>query len=215
MEDKEKIEERETMKNKVIKLFQKVPYKIFIVLFILLIIVIIIPKRLPSIFSDSTYSKIEKICELSTVEAYYHEVAEKTEDASALGKIIGNIGYKKYWLEYDAIIKYGIDAKKVKISKPNIKNEVRVYIPKAEILGEPQIVKEYMQDPITDSGFLTSIKEEYKTEAIEMSIKDLKEKASQDKDNLELAYQRAKVFFEKYLINAGREFGVEYKIIFE
>ncbi len=201
--------------KKVKAFIEKIPHKPVVILVVLLLIALLIPKRLPTIFTTSNYSKIEKICSLATIEAYYHDVAAKTQDATTLGKIFGNIGYKKYWLEYDVIIQYGINAKKVKIEKPNIKNEVIVHLPEAEVLGEPIWVKDYIQDPVTDTGFLTSVSGEDKTEAVEQSIKELKESAKNDKDNLELARERAKIFFEKYIISAGREIGVEYKVIFE
>ena len=201
--------------KKVKKIIKKIPHKPAIILVILLLIALLIPKRLPTIFTTSNYTKIEKICSLATIEAYYHDVASKTQDATTIGKIFGNIGYKKYWLEYDVIVQYGIDAKKVKIEKPNMKNEVKVYLPKAEVLGEPIWVKDYIQDPVTDTGFLTSVSGEDKTEAVENSIKELKESAKNDQEHLELARERAKIFFEKYIISAGREIGVEYKVIFE
>ena len=194
---------------------KKVPYKTMIILVIVLLIVILVPRRLPSIFKNSNYSKIDKICNLATIEAYYHNVAAEKKEASTIGKILGNIGYKEYWIEYDAVIEYGIDAKKVVIKKPNLKNEVKVYIPPAEVLGEPKLIKEFIQDPITDTGFLTSLSNEDKNMAIENSIKKLKESAKRDSDNLLLARERAKKFFEQYIINVGKEIGVEYKVIFE
>ena len=208
--------EKPKEKTKLIDIIKKYPYKPAIVLVIILIIALLIPKQLPSIFQSSSLTKIEKICELSTVEAYYHNVADETKPASSkIGEILGSIGYKRYWVEYDAIIKYGINAKKVKIEAPNIKNEVKVFIPEAEVLGEPVLITELVQDPITDTGFLTKVTPEDKNLALENSIKTLKEKANNDADNLKLARDRAKTFFEKYIINAGKEMGVEYKVIFE
>lgn len=200
--------------KKVWDFIKKVPYKPFIILGVLLMIVIVVPKRLPSIFHKNNYSKVEKICQLAAIESYYHNVAAETQEASTIGEIFGNIGYKRYWIEYDATIEYGIDAKKVKIEKPNYKNEVKVYIPEAEVLNEPHLIKEYIKDPITDTGFLTSISNEYKTKAIEKSIKELKKSASEDKENLSLARDRAKKFFEKYIINAGKEVGRDFTVIF-
>ena len=219
-EKKEKEINEETEKNKnekksFLEKIKNIPYKFAVILGILLIIAIIIPKRLPSIFKSSDYSKIEKICNLATVEVYYHNVAEKIDEASTIGKIFGNIGYKKYWLEYDAVIEYGIDAKKVKIEKPNFKNEVKVYLPEAEVLGEPRLIKEYIKDPATDSGFLTSVSNADKIEAVEKSIKTLKTKANDDKEHRDLAYERAKKFFENYIVSAGKEIGTNYKVVFD
>ena len=214
-EEKEESKEKKTEKKSFLEKIKNIPYKFAIILGILLIVVIIIPKRLPSIFKNSNYSKIEKICNLATVEVYYHNVAEKIDEASTIGKIFGNIGYKKYWLEYDAVIEYGIDAKKVKIEKPNFKNEVKVHLPEAEVLGEPRLIKEYIKDPVTDSGFLTSVSNDDKIEAVENSIKTLKTKASDDKEHRDLAYERAKKFFENYIVSAGKEIGTNYSVIFD
>lgn len=212
----EKTTEKSKEKTKLLDKIKKFPYKPAIVFVIILIIALLIPKQLPSIFQSSSLTKIEKICELSTVEAYYHNVAAETKPVSSkIGEILGNIGYKRYWVEYDAIIKYGINAKKVKIEAPNIKNEVKVFIPEAEVLGEPILITELVQDPITDTGFLTTVTPEDKNKALENSIKTLKEESSKDVDNLKLARDRAKTFFEKYIVNAGKEMGVEYKVIFE
>ncbi len=214
-EVKEENIETPAEKPKLIDRIKKFPYKLAVVLVIILIIALLIPKQLPSIFQSSSLTKIEKICELATVEAYYHNVADETKPSSSkIGEILGNIGYKRYWVEYDAIIRYGIDAKKVKIEAPNIMNEVKVHIPKAEILGEPVVITELVQDPITDTGFLTKVTPEDKNLALENSINKLKEESSKDTENLNLAYERAKNFFENYIKNAGKETGVEYKVIF-
>ncbi len=214
-ENIEKPTEKTEEKPKLIDRIKKFPYKLVVVLVVILIIALLLPKRLPSIFESSSLTKIEKICELATVEAYYHNVADETKPASSkIGEILGSIGYKRYWVEYDAIIRYGIDAKKVKIEAPNIMNEVKVHIPKAEVLGEPVVITELVQDPITDTGFLTTVTPEDKNLALENSINKLKEESNKDTENLNLAYERAKNFFENYIKNAGKETGVEYKVIF-
>ncbi len=201
--------------KKVWSLIKKLPYKPAIILIILLIVALVMPKRLPKIFTSSKYSKIEKICNLATIEAYYHNVAYDEIPASGVGKVFGNIGYKKYWLEFDTILKLGVNAKKVKISNPNRKNEVHVYIPPAEILNEPDWIHERIGDPITDTGFLTSISNEDETRAVANAIAELKKNANEDDSHLELAREKAKRFFENYIVNAGREIGVEYTVIFD
>ena len=210
-----KEEKKESFFQKAKRIISKFPFIPFVVLGIILVVAILIPKRLPDIFEKGSMSKIERICDLATVEAYYHNVAAETKEASTLGKIFGNIGYKKYWLEYDAIIQFGIDAKEVEIKKPNIMNEVKVYVPEAKIVREPILITEYISDPITDTGFLTSISTDDKTSAVGNSLKNLKEKASQDEDLLKLARERAKTFLEQYIITAGKSVGVDYKVIFE
>jgi len=211
------------MDNEIVKVDNKkketnkkinIPYKFIIVLVILLILVISIPTKKIDIFSKSNYSKIEKISNLATVEAYYHNVAAKEVDASKLGKVFGNIGYKKYWVEYDGTVEFGIDAKEVRIYKPDKNNVVKVYIPEAKMIGKPIVIQNSISDPITDTGFLTKIPVDDKTEAIAETQKSLEETASKDKELINLAYERAKLFFEKYIINAGHQEGKEYTVEF-
>ena len=216
MEDnKEIIKEENKSTNKFKEIFNKIPYKPVIILVFLLIIAIIIPRRLPKFFEEKDYSKIQKISELATLEVYYHDVAYKEEPRNSILGIIGDYGYYKYWLEYDSIIKVGIDANKVEIQKPNMLNEVKVKIPEAQVIGEPIELTEYMGEPITDSGFLTSIKPEAKSQALGKAKADLKEEVSNDTELLNQARDRAKDFFKNYIESIGKEIGVNYKVIFE
>ena len=208
----EKKKEKPNYFGKVISFLKKVPYKPYILLGILFLFVLIFPSRRPDILSSNNYHRIEKISNLAMLEVYYHNVAYKEEDASGLGKVFGNIGYKKYWIEYDGIVQFGIDAKQVKIGKPNYKNVVKVYIPDATVLGKPTVDKVY--DPVTDTGLLTNISAKDKTEAMTISQKNLLESANQDSDVLNLAKERAKKFFQTYIEQAGKEIGKDYKVVF-
>ena len=209
-----KKEQKGSFFSKLSNIYKKIPYKPIILLGILALVVIFFPSRLPDIFSRQNYTKIEKISNLATVEAYYHNVASKEVEATTLGKIFGNIGYKKYWIEYDGTVQFGINAKEVRIEKPNSKNVVKVYIPDATILGKPTIIENSVSDPITDTGFLTTIPASDKTEAIADAQKKLEEAASQDTELLTLAKERAQMFFKKYIESAGKEIGEEYKVEF-
>ncbi len=221
MEEKKELVEKETPEKKkfnfkkIIDFIKKVPYKPFIILGLLAIVAILIPRRLPSVFEDDDYSRLEKISELATLEAFYHDVAIKEEEASTLGKIFGNIGYYKYWLEFDVIIKIGVDSHKVRIEKPNLRNEVKVYVPEAQVLGEPQVLNQYMKDPITDTGFLTSIDVSDKMNTVGAAVNRLKDSVSKDTELLNQARERAKEFFKNYITSIGKEIGVNYKVVFE
>ena len=74
---------------------------------------------------EADFSETKAICELATLKCYYHNTSELKQEASGIGKVFGNIGYKKAWIEYDGIVKLGIDASKVKI-EPN-GNKVKVH----------------------------------------------------------------------------------------
>ncbi len=215
MDKKEKEEkEEEKKKSKLKNKFNMMPYIPIILLIILLFVLIFFPSREPEIFSKHNYSKIEEICDLALLDVYYHEVATREVDATKLGKYFGNIGYKKYWIEYDAVVQFGIDAKKVKIHKKLFSNVIKVKIPDASIVKEPKVIRKSVSDPITDKGFLTSIDASEKTAAIAEAQKDLKESAENDKEILDSVKERAKTFFEEYIQEIGKENGKNYKVVF-
>ena len=198
-----------------VKEFIKKPQVIFsIILLIIFIIVLIVPARRLDIFKKSGYSKIESISKMATIETYYHNVAIKENEASGLGKIFFNVGYKKIWYEYEGTVKFGVDAKKIKISKPNSKGVVKVYIPKAEIIGEPNIILDSMQDPVTETGFLTSVSAKEKAQAISYAQEKMKEEAEKDSEILALAHERAKKLIENYIIETGNSIGEKYTVEF-
>jgi len=131
-----------------------------------------------------------------------------------LGKLFFNMGYKKIWIEYEGTVKFGIDAKKVKIGKPNSNGVVKVYVPKAEIIGEPNIIKNKLGDPITDTGFLTSVSPQEKTDAIAYAQEKMVETAEKDTQTKVLAEQRAKELIKNYIIETGKGLGETYTVEF-
>ena len=193
----------------------KKPYVILLLIIVLAIIIVsLLPARKPSIFRRSNFDKIESISKLATIETYYHNVATKEEEANGLGKLFFNMGYKKIWIEYEGTVKFGIDAKKVKIGKPNSNGVVKVYVPKAEIIGEPNIIKNKLGDPITDTGFLTSVSPKEKTDAIAYAQEKMVETAEQDTQTKILAEQRARELIKNYIIETGKGLGEEYTVEF-
>lgn len=211
LETAKEIEEK-TNKNKVI--FDIKKYIIPIILLVITLVVIIIPSKKIDIIKKFEYSKIKKISKLATIEAYYHNVATKEQDASTLGKIMFNHGYKKYWVEYEGKVTFGVDAKKIKIDGPNSDGVVKVSMPEGEIIGKPNIIKEKVQKPITDTGFLTSISTKEKTEAVSLAQEKMEECAKNDVELLELSREKAKKLIEKFIAETGKNIGKEYKVEF-
>ena len=131
---------------------KKIGFKVIIALLIVVLLIIIFVNRKTELNTKSQMYSIEKICELATLECYYHDVAEFRQDATGVFKI----GYKKYWIEYNGIVKYGVDAKDIKVNKPDKNGVVKVFIPEAKILSVDVDINS-MSDPIVDTGMFTSI----------------------------------------------------------
>ena len=77
-------------------------------------------------------SQIRSICELATLECYYHNVAISTKEK---GQGLSHIGEKdrEFWIEYSGVAKLGINMAKVSMEIQN--KDIVITIPKAQLLG--------------------------------------------------------------------------------
>ena len=158
---------------------------------------------------EADFSETKAICELATLKCYYHNTSELKQDSSGIGKWFGNIGYKKAWIEYDGIVKLGIDASKVKI-EPN-GNKVKVYVPNATILGVDVDVAS-ISEAVSETGWFIKITTEERAETQKKAQEDMKAKAESNTALLSQATQRAKDTIKDYILNVGSLTGVEYEI---
>lgn len=159
---------------------------------------------------EADFSKINSVCELATLKCYYHNVAKAETEASGLFKWLGT-GYKKIWTEYSGIVELGIDVDKVKISEASAKGVIKITIPNAKILNVYPDEKS-MSEPLTDTGFLTSITKEEETTAFAEAQKNMEETAKANTALLNQAKERAKNVIEGYVKNVGEQIGKEYTI---
>ena len=143
--------------------------------------------------------KIELTGNLVTYQAYYHNVVEYDKSA---GSGITHIFEKdrKLFAEYTGTIKYGINLSKVKINVKN--NEINVFVPKATIIGEPNVDK----DDFKAENFIESedsfinknpITVDDSSEAFDKAQQEIKENAMNDTELLNMAQKRAKVVIEE------------------
>ena len=92
---------------------------IFAVLLVIAIIIFKFPEKEEKIVEKAEFSDVSKICELATLKCYYHDVAEFQKDPDGLFKYgLFKYGAKKMWMEYNGIVKIGIDVGQVKVEAP-------------------------------------------------------------------------------------------------
>ena len=142
--------------------------------------------------------KLELTGNLVTYEAYYHNVVDYKKDA---GKGITHILEKdrKMFIEYTSTVKIGIDLTKVKVDVSG--NDINVFIPKATIIGEPNVDK----DDFKKEKFIQSkdginknkIDANDSTEAFDQAQQDVREAVLNDEVVLSIAQKRAKVLIEE------------------
>lgn len=146
--------------------------------------------------------QIRSICELATLECYYHDVV-KFEEQEDVFFTIGDRGHKKFWIEYSGIVKVGIDMSKVKMSVKE--DTITITIPKAEVLSCK--VDEKSLDPdkyVAKTGWLTEISSKDEVEAFAQAKEKMEETAKENKTLLLNAQERAKTLIENYVKNMGK-----------
>lgn len=160
------------------------------------------------------FSGYEAIAELSTLDCYYHNVAEFNRQADGGIFSLINYGYKRAWFEYTGTVRMGIDAYKVTISQPDANNVVTVGVPKARLIGEPDVDEESMSEPIVETGTFTQLTADDKTEMLSAAQQDMKETAGSDEALLAQAKTRAKDILEQYVKGVGDRIGESYTVKF-
>lgn len=170
-----------------------------------------VDKKEPSTQQISAAS-VRRICELATLECYYHNVSEWSNPGG-----IFQAG-KKLWLEYDGIIRVGIKAE-VKISEPDESGVITVTIPEAAILekdlDEDSIYEIDSEAPLW--GFLPywgSVTTEERKEALAQAQVNMEESASHNQMIMSEAKERAKKIIEKNILAIGEASGTQYKVRF-
>ena len=158
------------------------------------------------------FSGVTKICELSTLKCYYHNVAELKKDPDGLFKYGWfKYGFKKLWMEYTGTIEVGIDVDQVEVNDPDENNVVYVYVPDAKIMNVSADA-DSMGEPISDTGIFTKITTEDQNNAFTAAQQAMEEEAGSDTQILNKAKENAKKLIEQYIINVGEEIGESYTV---
>ena len=158
------------------------------------------------------FTEIVKIGDLMTLKCYYHNVAEYEKEPDGLFQYgLLQVGKKKFWVEYEGIVKIGIDINKVEIGNPDENGIVRVYVPEVDKFEANQNSNS-VQDPIYEKSWFTSITTEEKTAALAVSQEKMLEAAKTDQSMITRARENAKSIIEQYITNAGMALSQEYKV---
>ena len=154
--------------------------------------------------------QMQEICQLATLECYYHNVAKS--DTSK--RVLWWNTNKKLWIEYTGIVKMGIDVSKVSMEVED-DDTVVITLPNAQILGckvdEDSLTEDsyYIEKQGLGAGDITA---DIQTNAFQEAQKNMREGAENDTTQLFHARQRAKSLLESYVKNIGNVIGKDYKI---
>lgn len=165
-----------------------------------------------AVVEEPDIMQIRNICNLATLECYYHNVARSVKERE-YG--ITHIGEKDrvFWIEYTGVTKLGIDMSKVTMEIHG--TDVKVTLPKAEVLNIS-----VDENSFDENSYLTSndafnknkITADDQTEAISKAQEKMEAEARSNTALLLSAQNRAKTLIENYINQLGEASGVEYKI---
>lgn len=181
-------------------------YKFIIILLVIILVVLIIPKKSVSdeVYTDS--DKINQICKLVTLENLYHATGASKADGIPIIKF----GYKKYWVEFDAKVKYGVDCSKIEVKK--VDKVLKVKLPKAELLTNPETVDGTQIEHYEKGLFSIIDATEDKSVAKQVAIDSITE--SIDEDSLNAAYENGKEYIIDYYTNIAKTNGEKITVEF-
>lgn len=144
-------------------------------------------KKDQSVLTKTTLMEVLEINELSTITYTYNGIVPGYEkvDVAGNGTEYGDIAY---YVSYEGTVKAGIDFSKIDIDIGEENKEIKVKLPKVEILDT--IVDEGSLEFIHKKSQSDSKGENYKN-AFQLCSEDLKKKTTNDKTLLELAKSNA------------------------
>ena len=158
-------------------------------------------------------TQIRSICNLATLECYYHNVAKSEKKAGSGISHIGEVD-RKFWIEYTGIAKIGIDMSKVDMKIEGEK--VTVFIPNAKLLSI-----DISETDLDEKSYITSgdswfnnnkITADDQTSAINNAQNTMAERVKSNSSLLFSAQSRAQELIENYILQLGQLSNIEYKI---
>lgn len=153
-------------------------------------------------------SQMKMICELATLECYYHNVAKYSEkDASGFWLWEKD---KKFWVEYSGVVKIGVDASLIDIKVKG--DKVSISLPVAKVLSSQVDEATLTKDSFIVADDSAAITADDQTDAYKKAQRKMVEEASKDKALLANAQQRAQSLLEQYVKNIGDAVDKEYTI---
>ena len=157
-------------------------------------------------------TQIRSICELATLECYYHNVAKAVKEKGD-GLVHWGEKDRTFWIEYKGTVKIGIDMSGVTMT---VENGVYVItIPKAEILSiniDPESLNEESYIFSQDSWNPNYITAADQTNAIEAAQNNMKESVLNNSALLINAQDRAKKLIENYINQLETASGTNFTI---
>ena len=153
-------------------------------------------------------TQMRNICELATMECYYHNVAKfRQEDAE---KFLWISKDKNFWIEYAGQVKVGVEASLITIEVSG--DKVTVTMPPARVLSCKVDEKTLTKQSFVVAEDSAEITAEDEIAAFREAQGRMLQSASEDSTLLANARQRAQSLIEDYVKNIGNSVGKHYYV---
>ena len=158
-------------------------------------------------------TQIRSICNLATLECYYHNVAKSTKTS---GSSISDWFEKdrEFWIEYTGVAKIGIDMSKINMEISD--DTVTVHMPEAKLLSV-----DILETDLNEGSYIANsdnklnpnkITAEDQTAAINNAQTKMATSVKENTMLLLNARIRAEKLIENYIIQVGDIAGISYRI---
>lgn len=153
-------------------------------------------------------TQMKSICELATMDCYYHTVA-KYDEKDAAGVLLWKKD-KRFWIEYSGVATIGIDVSQVQIDVKD--DQVTIAIPPAKVMDCRVDETSLTEDSYIVDKDSASVKAADQIQAFAETQRYIWETAEKDTVTLFNAQQRAQILLEDYVKNIGKVTGKQYTI---
>ncbi len=160
--------------------------------------------------TEPELAQMKAICELATMDCYFHNVAKFFEEDAQKGFLGIGAKDKHFWIEYSGVVTVGVDASLVSLEI--VDNEVRVTIPEAKVLDVRIDSKKINKDSFIVAKKSVEPTAEDETVAIAEAQTTMEETAINNPSILANAQEAAKSLIKEYIDNIGESMGVKYNI---
>ena len=153
--------------------------------------------------------QLKSVCELATLECYYHNTAKSSTDK----KILFWNTNKKLWMEYSGIVKIGIDISRLDLDISG--QVVTITLPEAKVISckvdDASLSEDTFYTEQTGLG-AEPITAQDQTDAFAKAQQTMLEEVEKDESLLFQAQERARTLLLHYVKNIGDTIGIEYEV---
>ena len=157
-------------------------------------------------------AQIRNICELSTVECYFNNIAKSVKEPGTGLKHLGEVE-RKFWIKYQIKVRVSYDISQIEMSQND--DEISIYLP------EPKVTSSVIESSWNKDSYVISkdkkiqknpITAEDQTKAIRESCESVEEEVRNNTALISTEQQQARTLIENYIKQMGKINNTEYKI---